>query len=505
MTNLLGPLLVVIAFWVFGRGIVNKSRGKTFRPLPAFLLLIAAFSFRFFFGEGSIFERFAMTLTDFGIGMIISSGYLAFHKERAKLFWVPGVLALLISGIMHVSITAVKAISSSIRTNPSTVELLVELGPDDHISELTPILSRYKARAEKAFENVDMSEDEDLAQFHVIYVDSAFKEPLLKELKLDIENVDDAAPNNPVSLFEPTPSPALENNRYQYRANDPYLSSQWYLEKLDYNRAYDFVKNHKPVRKAVVAIVDTGVDSDHEDIKGVFKSSPGDKDYHSHGTHCAGIAGAETNNNKGIGSLNWEGKYLTILGFPALDKYGRGNDKTVSKAIIDAAEAGADIISMSLGGYSPVPPKSQKEAIDYALSLGCIVVVAAGNSNDNAKWYSPANIPGVITVSAVDSKLNKASFSNTNTDSKIKMPIAAPGVDIFSSIPGSKYQSFSGTSMATPLVAGVLGMMRAYNPDITYKNAYNIIKNTGKEVNDSGKVGRVVIPHAAMSETLRNQ
>lgn len=496
MTYFVGPLLFVIAFWVFGRGIVNKARGKSFRPLPAFLLLIAAFSFRFVFGEGNILERLAMSLTDVGIGMIISSAYLAFHKERAKLFWVPGLLALVISGLMHLSIAFVEAISKSICSEPTTVELLVELGPDDEIAELEPVLKKYKAKAEKAFENVDMSEDEDLAQFHVIYVDSAYKDPLLKELKLDTENVDDAALNGAVSLFDPVPAAATEQQKYPYRANDPYLGSQWYLEKLDYNRAFDLLKNQEPNKKVLLAIVDTGVDSDHEDIEDVFKRSPGKSDKHGHGTHCAGIAGAATNNNIGVGSLNWEGKYLTIMGFPALDQYGRGSDKTVSKAIIDAAEAGADVISMSLGGYSPYPPKSQVEAIQYALSLGSIVVVAAGNSNDNAKYYSPANIPGVITVSAIDENLNKAVFSNTNTS--LKMPIAAPGVNIFSSIPGSKYQAFSGTSMATPLVAGLIGVMRSFQPELTPKQAFTILKDSGKKVNDSDKVGHVVLPHAAL-------
>ena len=498
MTNFVGPLLVVIAFWVFGKGIVNRSRGKTFRPLPAFLLLLVALSFRFIFDEGSIFENLAMTLTDFGIGMIIASSYLAFHKERSKLFWVPGALALVISAVMHISIALVKNISDNIFSQPTTVELLVELGPDDSIDELKPILKKYKAKAEKAFENVDITEDEDLAQTYVVYLDSAYLDPLMKELKMDSENVDFVERNNPVNLFEPTPAPVYENNKYPYRANDPYLGSQWYLEKLDYNHAYDLIKTIKPAKKVIVAIVDTGVDSDHEDLKGVFESSPGDTDKHSHGTHCAGIAGAETNNNKGIGSLNWEGKFITILGFPALDQYGRGSDKTVSKAIIDAAEAGADVISMSLGGYSPVPPRSQVEAVKYALSLGSIIVVAAGNSNDNAKRYSPANIPGVITVSAVDENLNKAVFSNTNTDAKIKMPIAAPGVNIFSSIPGSKYQAFSGTSMATPLVAGLIGMMRSFNPDLSPKQAHKILKDTGRKVKDSGKIGYVVDPYQAL-------
>ena len=225
----------------------------------------------------------------------------------------------------------------------------------------------------------------------------------------------------------------------------------------------------------------------------------GDYDLHSHGTHCAGLAGVATNNGIGTGSLNLDGEFITLTAYAALDDNGRGTDQRVSKAIIDAAESGADVISMSLGGFSPFgPPKAQVDAIKYARKLGAIVVVAAGNSNDDARKYSPANIKGVITVAAIDEKLNKAYFSNTNT--KLKMPIAAPGVNILSSVPDSKYQAYNGTSMATPIVAGLLGMMKAFQPDLTTEQAYDILKSTGTKVNDSGKVGKVINPLEAIKQ-----
>ncbi|MEL6846686.1 MAG: S8 family serine peptidase, partial [Bacteroidota bacterium] len=288
------------------------------------------------------------------------------------------------------------------------------------------------------------------------------------------------------------------NREGKYFSNDPFLGNQWWVGPLEYNASHELLKHHQPKRKAKVAIVDTGVDQGHEDLSPIYKKSgtKGDQDKHSHGTHCAGLAGAATNNGIGIGSLNYDGAFITISGFPALDAYGRGTDYTVSKAIIDAAESGADVISMSLGGYSPVPPKSQVDAIKYARKLGAIVIVAAGNSNDNAKLYSPANINGVITVSAVDEKLNKAVFSNTNN--QLKMPIAAPGVNCLSSIPGSEYKQYSGTSMATPVAAGVLGILKALNPDLTAEQAYQILVDTGKTVKDSKRVGKVVMPKAAI-------
>lgn len=500
IVNILGPTLVFLAFWVFARGIIRKSSGKEFKPLLAFLLLIAAFSFRYIFGDGTFFQRLAMSSLDFGIGMILASFYLAKHQGRSKIFWVPGALALILSGMIHFSMGLSGVISDWMRSKPSNVEILVELGEDDHLSEIKPILRRYKAKAEKTFKNVDVSDDADVGQYYTIYVDSAYVTPLLQDLQMDRENVDDVSRNTPVELFKPQPT-RRPDSKGIFEANDPDLGKQWYLDKLKYNTSFKIVKNHDPQKKIKLAIVDTGVDSKHEDLKGVFKSSPGNSDNHSHGTHCAGIAGSHTNNGTGIGSLNWEGKFLDVMGFHALDGFGRGTDKTVAQAVVDAANAGADVISMSLGGYHPVPPDVQVEAIEYARKKGAIVVVAAGNSNDNAKKYSPANIPGVITVGAVDQQLNKAVFSNTNTD--LKMPIAAPGVDIHSTVPGSKYQAFSGTSMATPLVAGVIGVMKAYKPDLTAEEAHKILRDTGIDARDTRKVGKVVDPNKALQAVMK--
>ncbi|TAE56007.1 MAG: subtilisin, partial [Bacteroidetes bacterium] len=239
-------------------------------------------------------------------------------------------------------------------------------------------------------------------------------------------------------------------------------------------------------------------------LSGIYERTggEGDQDRHSHGTHCAGLATAATNNGKGIGSLNWDGEYLSLSGYPALDASGRGTDVTVSRAILAAADGGADVISLSLGGPSLFgPPKAQSDAIQYARKKGAIVVVAAGNSNDDARRYSPANIKGVITVSAVNEQFEKAPFSNTN--SGLKMPIASPGVNIFSSIPGGQYQSFNGTSMATPIVSGLIGVMRSLNPNLTGEQAYEIIKATGKQLNDSDKVGLLIQPKAALEAVAK--
>ncbi|MEL7532120.1 MAG: S8 family serine peptidase [Bacteroidota bacterium] len=497
MNHLFGIALAFVAFGVFGRGILKRSKGKSFNPLPAFLLMIGAAVYHLF-GDYSVVDKLSKLLVDFGVGMTGASFLLLANKSRARLLLVPGLLALVMGG-------GIWGLTQGFRwmASESDVTLLLELGPDDLINEVEPILEEFHADHKRAFENVDLSENEDLAQYYLVSVPAQHADALSQALRMDRENVDHLEVNHPVELIRPETSHSEINREGRFLANDPYLGNQWWAAPLEYNAVYELLKDRKPSKKAKVAIVDTGVDQGHEDLSPVYKKSgtKGDQDKHSHGTHCAGLAGAATNNGIGIGSLNYDGAYITISGFPALDSYGRGTDYTVSKAIIDAAESGADVISMSLGGYSPVPPKSQVDAIKYARKLGAIVIVAAGNSNDNAKLYSPANISGVITVAAVDEKLNKAVFSNTNN--QLKMPIAAPGVNCLSSIPGSEYKQYSGTSMATPVAAGLLGILKALNPDLTAEQAYQILHDTGKTVNDSKRIGNVIMPKAAIESVLK--
>ena len=155
---------------------------------------------------------------------------------------------------------------------------------------------------------------------------------------------------------------------------------------------------------------------------------------------------------------------------------------------------------MSLGDYSPRPPRVIREAVEFALKRDVIVLAAAGNSNQDGAFHMPANIDGVIAVSAIDSGLRKAKFSNTNT--ALKRPIAAPGVDIMSLVPDGGYGAKSGTSMATPLVAGLIGVMRSLNSSLTAEQAYRVLVDTGQEIEDSRLVGRVIDAHQALVSVL---
>lgn len=288
--------------------------------------------------------------------------------------------------------------------------------------------------------------------------------------------------------------------------NDPETDQQWAMEVLQMEAYYRLLSEQTPVKKAKIAILDTGVDGNHEDLSGNYFSvdKKYDDDPMGHGTHCAGIAAGVTNNGIGIASLAGSGKqpFVEITSIKVLSAGGMGTQKTIIAGIIEAADEGADVISLSLGGPSNSSrQKAYSQAVKYAHDQGAIVVSAAGNSNRDAKDYAPANSDGMITVAAVDQNLARAVF--TNTVNNVKQGIAAPGVGIFSTTPDNNYKVFSGTSMACPFVAGLLGVMRSVNPDLTAKDAYQILKKTGKDVADSKTIGRVVQPEAALRAALR--
>lgn len=260
--------------------------------------------------------------------------------------------------------------------------------------------------------------------------------------------------------------------------NDPLNTEQWGLQELLSDDFYKSIKKIKPKDKPLLAILDTGVDSKHEDLDDNYVSIElkSDKDNMGHGTHCAGIAGAVSNNKKGISSMNSNGLY-NITSVKVLNGFGGGTQQMIINGMLKATDAGADVISMSLGGRSnDRMQKAYSEAVAYANKHGAIVVVAAGNSGGNAKNYSPANADGVIAVSAIDQNMQLASFSNHTTD--IEMGIAAPGVNIMSCMPNNEYKPLNGTSMATPFVASMIAILKAYKPNISTKESFELLNET---------------------------
>ena len=214
----------------------------------------------------------------------------------------------------------------------------------------------------------------------------------------------------------------------------------------------------------------------------------------SHGTHVAGIIAASRNNGFGIDGVANNVKIMSLRVVPYGDEY----DKDVALGIKYAADNGAHIINTSFGkGFSPHSDKV-REAIAYAASKDVLIVNAAGNDNDNLDVVpvypndSYKNGPEVsdnfISVGALNpyfGKYLKAGFSNYG---KINVDVFAPGVNIRSLIPENKYDSFSGTSMASPGVAGVAAVLKSYFPKLKANELKKILIESGIEINSEIRI-----------------
>lgn len=209
-----------------------------------------------------------------------------------------------------------------------------------------------------------------------------------------------------------------------------------------------------------VAVLDTGVDLDHPDLRqnvvagfNMVDPSAQPWDDNQHGTHVAGIIAAE-NNQIGMVGVAPGAKIIPVK---VLDRHGNGSLVNVAKGIRWAVDEGkADLICMSLG--SPNPVQEVRKAVQYALSKGVVCFVAAGNAGVTKEVFYPANYPETIAIGSIDENLTRSGFSNTGEN----LDFMAPGGRIFSTIPDNWYAILSGTSMAAPFATGVAALVLSH-------------------------------------------
>jgi thermitase len=274
--------------------------------------------------------------------------------------------------------------------------------------------------------------------------------------------------------------------------NDVYFSSayasshngsidQWGPAAVTAPAAWQLASGGSP--NIVIAIVDTGVDDTHPDlapkIVGEYSYVGTIKDGFGHGTHVAGIAAAATDNQIGIAGMCPNCKILSVK---VLDDQGSGYMSDVASGIIYAASHGARVISLSLGGNSR--SETLHSALDYALVNNALPVCAMGNAGSSFNPPEPAYWHDCLSVIATDQNGAKASFSNYG----MKADVAAPGVAILSTMPtypvtlttahgySMNYDALSGTSMATPMVSGIAGLVLSQNPNLTPAQVAGIIE-----------------------------
>jgi subtilisin family serine protease len=288
-----------------------------------------------------------------------------------------------------------------------------------------------------------------------------------------------------------------------YVPNDYNSNMQWNLQKIQATGAWNFSTGSSAVK---IAIVDNAVNWQHEDLVGNAWTNPGEiagngldddldgfiDDMHGydvadldnnpkpppgtlntsafvHGTHCAGIASATTDNVIGISSIAFRAQIISVKCSP--DTSNGNTLRATFEGVDYAMSAGADVISMSFG--SPTGSLTWQVLINAAMLRNIVMVAAAGNNGTSSLFYPAAN-PYVIAVGATNQNDEKASYSNYGS----WIDVMAPGSGIYSTLPqgGNTYGYLSGTSMACPLVAGLAGLVLSVNQGYTEAQVENIIK-----------------------------
>ena len=282
---------------------------------------------------------------------------------------------------------------------------------------------------------------------------------------------------------------ALDTNPNDFYYQNGY---QWGLAKIKAPTAWDVTTGSSDV---VIAVVDTGIDLEHPDFScpGKLASgknivSPGSTpdDDHGHGTHVAGIAAACTNNVSGVAGVAWGARLMPVK---VLDSNGSGSYEWVANGITYAADQGADVINLSLGGLGG--SSTLANAIQYAKDQGALVVAAAGNCGsgcwigggyyDNPLMY-PGAYPTTMAVAATNSTDDWASFSEHHP----YVDVAAPGVSIYSTLLGG-YGYQQGTSMAAPHVSGLAALVWSLSPGLTHDQVRDVIQSAAVDLGAPGK------------------
>lgn len=265
-------------------------------------------------------------------------------------------------------------------------------------------------------------------------------------------------------------------------SNDPQFAggNQWSLAKIEAPLAWDTTVGSSGV---VIAVIDSGVSAGHPDLNGkvlagydFFNNDADASDDNGHGTAVAGIAAAATNNGIGMAGISWNSPILPVK---VLGADGSGSYSAIANGITWAADRGARVINLSLGGTSS--SRTLQSAVDYAWNRNCLLIAAAGNNGNSTAFY-PAACRNVVAVSATDSSDGRPSWSNYGT----YVDVSAPGVSVLTLYGANSYASWNGTSFASPVAAGVVSLMAAANPSLSNAGVVDALLKNSDDIGTAG-------------------
>ncbi len=268
--------------------------------------------------------------------------------------------------------------------------------------------------------------------------------------------------------------------------NDPLFSLQWGMSTITAPAAWDVTHGSAAVK---IAILDCGIHESHPDLAGKvvlrsdFSGSSGTDDFCDHGTHVAGIASANTNNTIGVAGVGFD---TSLMNGKVLDDTGTGSESSVAQGIHWATDNGAKVINLSLGGDGSCS-STEQEAVNYAWAHNVVLVAAAGNTGSSSP-FSPASCPHAVGVASTDSNDGKSSFSAFGSLVQIAAPGGrdSSGHGIYSSLNTGAYGYMQGTSMATPFVAGLAGLLWGTGHYDTAQSVINRLEITADRIPGTG-------------------
>lgn len=388
---------------------------------------------------------------------------------------------------------------------PSSYELIVRFpkkaeikGTSSGINEFDSIIAEYNVK------NISPILEKD--NFYIYHIECA--------TKLDFNKLSDYSKSLREVVYI---QPNYLNEFHSIIPNDPDYYRQGGLSVINAEQAWEIETGNEQI---VIALIDSGIDYTHADLMNNIWINSGENpdngidddgngfiddwrgwnftetslpdavgrcrerdndpmDDFGHGTHCAGIIAAETNNNIGIAGTSWHCKIMPLRAGFKIAGGGYLEDDDVSAAIVYAAENGAHIISISWGDLQLSP--IIRDVCEYATRMGVVIVASAGNEAEARLMY-PAAFDNVISVAAIDKNLELCSFSSYGEG----LDLCAPGLEIYSTTIGGEYREDSGTSFSSPFVAGAIGLLLSYNPSLSRDKVTQLLYQCCQDLGSSG-------------------